>query len=70
MEIADAAACSSSLFGRNCNEIEIHVDCPDAPNQLRPTYENWVIRREDWLLPFDGARRYRHDRGATGRAEP
>lgn len=63
-------ACGSRLFGRNGDEIEIHVGCLDAPNRLRPAYENWIIRREDWLLPFDVARRYEHDREGTGHTEP
>jgi hypothetical protein len=63
-------SCGSSLFGRNGDEIEVHVGCLDAPNQVRPTYENWIIRREEWLPPFDVARRYRQDREGTGRTEP
>jgi hypothetical protein len=63
-------ACGSSLFGREGDEIEVHVGCLDAPNQLRPTYESWVIRREDWLPPFDLARRYQRDREGAGRTEP
>jgi hypothetical protein len=63
-------ACGSSLFGRNGDEIEVHVGCLDAPSQLRPTYENWIIRREDWLPPFGVAHRYQRDREGTGRTEP
>jgi hypothetical protein len=63
-------ACGSSLFGRSGDEIEVHVGCLDAPNQMRPTYENWVIRREDWLPPFNVARRHKHDREGTGHTEP
>ena len=62
--------CGSSLFGRSGDEIEIHVGCLDAPNLVKPTYEIWVIRREDWLPPFDVARRYLKDREGTGRSEP
>jgi hypothetical protein len=40
------------------------------PNRLRPTYERWAIRREDWLPPFDVARRYPQDREGQGRSEP
>jgi len=63
-------ACGSSLFRREGDEIEVHVGCLDAPNQLRPTYEGWVIRREDWLPPFDLARSYQRDREGGGRTEP
>jgi hypothetical protein len=62
--------CGSSLFGRSGDEIEVHLGCLDAPNQLRPTYELWVVRREDWLPPFDVARHYQHDRESAGRGEP
>ena len=41
-----------------------------APSQVKPTYENWIIRREDWLPPFDVARRYGRDREGKGRNEP
>jgi hypothetical protein len=62
--------CGSSLFGRTGDEIEVNLGCLDAPNQLKPTYELWVIRREDWLPPFDVARRYQQDREGTSRSEP
>jgi hypothetical protein len=63
-------ACGSSLFGRTGDEIEVHLGCLDAPNQLRPTYESWGIRREAWLPPFDVARHYQQDREGQGRSEP
>jgi hypothetical protein len=62
--------CGSSLFGRTGDEIEVHLGCLDAPSQLRPTYESWVIRREDWLPPFDVAGRNPRDRVGKGRSEP
>jgi hypothetical protein len=63
-------ACGSSVFARSGDEIEINVGCLDAPNLVKPTYELWVSRREDWLPRFDVARRYSHDREGTGRSEP
>jgi len=63
-------ACGSSLFARSGDEIDVALGCLDAPSQLRPTYELWVCRRDDWLPPFDVARRYEHDREGTGRTEP
>jgi hypothetical protein len=62
--------CGSSVFARFDDEIEVHLGCLDAPSQLKPTYENWVIRREDWLPPFDVARSHERDREGTGRSEP
>jgi hypothetical protein len=62
--------CGSSVFSRSDDEIEVHVGCLDAPSQVNPTYENWVIRREDWLPPFNVARRYKQNREGAGRTEP
>jgi hypothetical protein len=55
--------CGSPLFDRwTGGELELHVGCLDEPNQLKPTYESWIIRRETWLPPFDVADRYERDR--------
>jgi hypothetical protein len=62
--------CGSSLFGRKGDEIEIHGGCLDAPNQLKPTYENWIIGREGWLPLFELARRYQRDLQGNRRTEP
>jgi len=62
--------CGSSVFSVSGDEIEIHVGSLDAPDQLRPTYELWTIRRESWLPPFPLARHYDLDRQGTGRTEP
>jgi hypothetical protein len=62
--------CGASVFGQTTeDEIELHVGCFDEPNQLKPTYEIWVWRREDWLPPFDVTRRYEGDRKGKGRPE-
>jgi hypothetical protein len=62
--------CGSSLFGRTGDEIEIATGAFDAPDQVTPTYELWICRREAWLPAFDVARRYERDREGTGRTEP
>ena len=62
--------CGSSVFHRSPDEIEIAAGAFDAPDQVRPTYELWVCRRENWLPPFNVARRYERDREGTGRTEP
>ena len=54
--------CGSPLFDRWDGELELHVGCLDAPNQLKPEYESWVIRREDWLPPFGLSNHYERDR--------
>lgn len=61
--------CGSSVFARSGDEIEVHLGCLDAPDQLIPTYESWTLRREAWLPPFALARRYPRDRDASERAE-
>ena len=62
--------CGSPLFGRSGDETEVNLGALDAPDQLRPTYELWTIRRESWLPPFPGMRQYQRNRTGTGRAEP
>jgi hypothetical protein len=62
--------CGSPLFDRSGDEFELHAGCLDAPNQLTPTYESWVVRREAWLPPFDVATRYERDRTTEGRSDP
>ncbi len=62
--------CGSSVFSRTADEIEIPAGILDMPNQVIPTYEVWTCRRENWLPPFNVARRYEHDREGTARTEP
>ena len=62
--------CGSPLFDRFGEELELHLGCLDEPNQLEPTYESWVIRREAWLPPFDVANRYERDLTTEGRGNP
>jgi hypothetical protein len=57
------------LFGRTDDEVEVNLGSLDAPDQLTPTYESWIIRRESWLPPFPLDRRYERDRESTGRHE-
>ena len=59
-------ACGSSVFARTGDEIEVHLGTFDAPDRLVPTYENWTVRREAWLPPFDVAHRYERDREDDG----
>ena len=44
--------CGSSVFARSQGEVEVHLGSLDDPNQFTPTYEQWTVRREDWLLEF------------------
>jgi hypothetical protein len=57
------------VFARTGDEIEVNLGSLDAPDQLRPTYESWTVRRESWLPPFALTRHYERDRDATGRSE-
>ena len=61
--------CGSSIFARTADEIEVNLGSLDAPDQLRPTYELWTVRRESWLPPFPLTRRYDRNRDATSRFE-
>lgn len=61
--------CGSPLFGRSGDEIEVNLGILDEIDQLRPTYELWTIRRENWLPPFPLNTRYERDRDETGRSE-
>lgn len=58
------------VFSRSDDEVELHLGSLDEPSQFRPTYELWTVRREDWLPPFEGARRFAHNRDGRGRTEP
>lgn len=58
--------CGSSVFSRSTpSEIDVNLGALDAPDQLVPTYESWMIRRESWLPPFPLRRRYDQDRDST-----
>lgn len=61
--------CGSSVFSRTDDEVEVNLGSLDAPDQLTPTYESWISRRETWLPPFALSRRYEHDREGKGREE-
>jgi len=60
--------CGSSVFAKSGDEIEVYLGALDKPDQFRPTYELWTVRRESWLPPFPLARHYEHDRPG-GRTE-
>lgn len=63
-------SCGSSVFSRSGDEVEVHLGALDSPDQLKPTYELWAVRRELWLPPFAGLKCYQRDREAKGRADP
>ncbi|MBZ5487262.1 GFA family protein [Halomonas aquamarina] len=54
--------CGSSVFSESEDEIELYLGALDEPDQLKPTYELWNIRREQWLPPFPVAERHDRDR--------
>ena len=62
--------CGSSVFTRSDDEIEVHLGSLDSPNQLKPTYELWTVRRESWLPPFVATKCYERNREAKGSTEP
>lgn len=61
--------CGSSVFARYGDEVEVHLGALDEPNQFKPTYENWAIRREAWLKPFALNHSYSRDRETSGRSD-
>ena len=61
--------CGSSVYARSGDEIEVHLGVIDAPNQFKPTYESWTVRREAWLPDFPGMTQYDRDRDGEGRSE-
>lgn len=62
--------CGSTVFGRSGDEIELNLGSLDAPDQFKPTYELWTIRREKWLPAFPGVNRYERNRLSERRTEP
>jgi len=44
--------CGSSVFARSADEIEVNLGSLDAPDQLKPTYELWIVRRESCCRRF------------------
>lgn len=61
--------CGSSLFcwPEDSDEIEVKLGTLDSPpGALIPAYELWIIRREHWLAPLDGAEQHARDRSGPG----
>lgn len=59
--------CGSSVFSQTDGEIEVNLGSLDAPNQFRPSYELWTIRRETWLPQFPLMKGYDRNRTKTDR---
>lgn len=62
-------ACGSSVFARNADETEVYLGSLDEPDQLVPSYESWVLRREAWLPDFPLAKHFDRDRESHARTE-
>src|SRR5438045_4002349 len=55
-------ACGSRLFSRNQHQIEIYLGTlDDVPNGIKPLDEGWIIRRDPWQHPIEGARQHEKD---------
>jgi hypothetical protein len=55
--------CGSRVFGGMNGEVEIQLGCiDDPPVNLKPIYELWVKRREDWLRPLADVGQFDEDR--------
>lgn len=61
--------CGSPVFARSGDEVELNIGSLDQPNQVRPTYELWTIRREAFLPAFPQLKHYERDRPTEGRFE-
>ena len=49
--------CGSRLFSRNERQVEIYIGTLDeVPAGITPLDEGWIIRRELWQHPIQGAR--------------
>ena len=55
----------SSVFARSDDAIEVHLKSINAPDDLRPTYENWTVHRLAWLMRFPKTPHYKGEREAT-----
>jgi hypothetical protein len=61
--------CGSPVFARWADELEVNLGTLDAPDQFRPTYELWTVRRESWLPEFTWMNHYDRDRENPDRTE-
>ena len=61
--------CGSPVITRSADEFEVNVWSLDQPDQFKPTYELWTIRRESWLPALPVAHHYERDREGRGRSE-
>lgn len=58
--------CGSPVFARSGDEVEVSLGALDAPDQLRPSYELWTVRRESWLPAFPFMQLHERDREDPG----
>jgi hypothetical protein len=54
--------CGSRLFHLTSERAEIMLGAfDDAPGDLRPASEGWIIRREHWQAPIPGSGQFERD---------
>jgi hypothetical protein len=54
--------CGSRLFNISTDQAEIYLGTLDeAPSDIAPIVEAWVVRREPWLKPLAGRPQFRGD---------
>jgi hypothetical protein len=54
--------CGSRLFSRNEHQVEIYLGTlDDAPSGIDPIDEGWIMRRELWQSPVEGAGQHEKD---------
>lgn len=61
--------CGAPVFSQSGDETGVNLGSLDAPDQFRPTYELWTVRREAWLPAFPLAHHHERDRDPSRRDE-
>ena len=55
--------CGGRVFSITDDEVEVMIGSFDeAPSDLTPTYELWIVRREPWLAVLPDASQFEGDR--------
>jgi hypothetical protein len=63
--------CGGRVTSVRDDEVEVMIGSLDeAPTDLTPEYELWIGRRENWVLPLNGASQFDGDWDASANAAP
>ena len=54
--------CGTRVFHVNAKRVEVLLGAlDDGPGDLKPSVEGWIVRREHWLPPVEGAAQFERD---------